>query len=162
MRRIRARGASPAEPGQVHVLDTCVGERVAERALAELRIPPGARRAADIGEQTNAGIGEGAGEVLGRRGAVTDAVDQPVMPPECGPRRSDRGRGKLHGDAEVALMARVVSLQLHEGHGKPMRAVPEAPVRVGGGIEGDSHAQRSKRAVTVVDRSTHDAVGETR
>jgi MOSC domain-containing protein YiiM len=56
-------------------------------------------------------------------------------------------------------MARVVSLQLHEGHGKPMRPVPEAPVRVGGGIEGDSHAHRSKRAVTVVDRSTHDAVG---
>jgi MOSC domain-containing protein YiiM len=56
-------------------------------------------------------------------------------------------------------MARVVSLQLHEGHGQPMRAVVEAPVRVGGGIEGDSHAHRSKRAVTVVDRSTHDAVG---
>ena len=56
-------------------------------------------------------------------------------------------------------MARVVSLQLHEGHGKPMRAVPEAQARVGGGIEGDSHAHRSKRAVTIVDRSTHDAVG---
>jgi MOSC domain-containing protein YiiM len=56
-------------------------------------------------------------------------------------------------------MAQVVSVQLHEGHGKPMRAVREAPVRVGGGIEGDSHAHRSKRAVTVVDRSTHDAVG---
>ncbi|MEA2661004.1 MAG: hypothetical protein QOH08_576 [Chloroflexota bacterium] len=56
-------------------------------------------------------------------------------------------------------MARVVSLQLHEGHGKPMRAVAEAPVRVGGGIEGDSHVQRTKRAVTIVDRSTHDAVG---
>ncbi|HEV2010162.1 MAG TPA: MOSC domain-containing protein [Candidatus Limnocylindria bacterium] len=55
-------------------------------------------------------------------------------------------------------MARVVSLQLHEGHGKPMRTVSEAPVRVGGGIEGDSHAHRSKRAVTIVDRSTHDAV----
>ena len=56
-------------------------------------------------------------------------------------------------------MARVVSLQLHEGHGKPMRPVAEAPVRVGGGIEGDSHAHRAKRAVTVVDRSTHEAVG---
>jgi MOSC domain-containing protein YiiM len=56
-------------------------------------------------------------------------------------------------------MAQVVSVQLHEGHGKPMRAVREAPVRVGGGIEGDSHAHRSRRAVTVVDRSTHDAVG---
>lgn len=56
-------------------------------------------------------------------------------------------------------MARVVSLQLHEGHGLPMRAVPEANARVGGGIEGDSHAHRAKRAVTVVDRSTHDAVG---
>jgi len=56
-------------------------------------------------------------------------------------------------------MARVVSLHLHEGHGKPMRPVSEAPARVGGGIEGDSHAARTKRAVTVVDRSTHDAVG---
>ena len=56
-------------------------------------------------------------------------------------------------------MARVVSLQLHEAHGKPMRNVAEAAVRVGGGIEGDSHVGRSKRAVTVVDRSTHDAVG---
>jgi MOSC domain-containing protein YiiM len=56
-------------------------------------------------------------------------------------------------------MARVVSLQLHEGHGKPMRPVPQADVRLGGGIEGDSHVQRSKRAVTIVDRSTHDAVG---
>jgi len=56
-------------------------------------------------------------------------------------------------------MSRVVSLQLHEGHGRPMRAVPQADGRVGGGIEGDSHVHRSKRAVTVVDRSTHDAVG---
>jgi MOSC domain-containing protein YiiM len=56
-------------------------------------------------------------------------------------------------------MAHVVSLQLHEGHGRPMRGVPEAQARVGGGIEGDSHAHRSKRAVTIVDRSTHDAVG---
>jgi len=56
-------------------------------------------------------------------------------------------------------MAKVISLQLHEGHGMPMRPVPEAAVRVGGGIEGDSHVHRSKRAVTVVDRSTHDAVG---
>ena len=56
-------------------------------------------------------------------------------------------------------MAHVVSLQLHEGHGKPMRPVPEAVVRVGGGIEGDSHAHRSKRAVTIVDLSTHEAVG---
>jgi MOSC domain-containing protein YiiM len=56
-------------------------------------------------------------------------------------------------------MAQVVSVQLHEGHGKPMRTVAEAAVRAGGGLEGDSHVGRSKRAVTVVDRSTHDAVG---
>ena len=56
-------------------------------------------------------------------------------------------------------MATVVSLQLHEGHGKPMRPVVEAPARVGGGIEGDSHVHRARRAVTVVDRSTLDAVG---
>jgi MOSC domain-containing protein YiiM len=56
-------------------------------------------------------------------------------------------------------MARVVSLQLHEGHGKPMRAVAQADACIGGGIEGDTHAHREKRAVTIVDRSTHDAVG---
>jgi MOSC domain-containing protein YiiM len=56
-------------------------------------------------------------------------------------------------------MAQVVSLQLHEGHGKPMRPVAQANARVGGGIEGDTHAHREKRAVTIVDRSTHDAVG---
>ena len=56
-------------------------------------------------------------------------------------------------------MARVVSVQLHEAHGKPMRPVPQADARVGGGLEGDSHAHRAKRAVTIVDRSTHDAVG---
>ena len=56
-------------------------------------------------------------------------------------------------------MARVVSVQLHEAHGKPMRPVLQADARVGGGLEGDSHAHRAKRAVTIVDRSTHDAVG---
>ncbi len=56
-------------------------------------------------------------------------------------------------------MARVISLQLHVGHGRPMKAVSEATARVGGGLDGDSHAARSKRAITVVDRSTHDAVG---
>ena len=57
------------------------------------------------------------------------------------------------------VMAKVVSLQLHEGHGTPMRAVAEAHARVGGGIEGDSHVHRARRAVTVVDLSTHDSVG---
>ena len=56
-------------------------------------------------------------------------------------------------------MPRVISLQLHEGHGRPMRPVIAADARVGGGLEGDSHVHRAKRAVTVVDRSTHDAVG---
>ncbi len=56
-------------------------------------------------------------------------------------------------------MPQVVSLQLHEGHGKPMRTVSEVRARVGGGIEGDSHVSRTKRAVTVVDRTTHESVG---
>jgi len=56
-------------------------------------------------------------------------------------------------------MARVLALQLHVAHGEPMRAVAEADARVGGGLEGDSHVHRTKRAVTIVDRSTHDAVG---
>ena len=56
-------------------------------------------------------------------------------------------------------MPKVVSLQVHEGHGMPMRAVAEAHARVGGGILGDSHVDRTKRAVTVVDLSTHASVG---
>ena len=56
-------------------------------------------------------------------------------------------------------MGRVAALQLHEAHGKPMRAVDAAAVRVGGGLEGDSHAHRGKRAIVVVDRTTLDAVG---
>lgn len=56
-------------------------------------------------------------------------------------------------------MPKVVALHLHEGHGKPMRPVTEALARAGGGIEGDSHAARTKRAVTVVDLSTHESVG---
>jgi MOSC domain-containing protein YiiM len=59
----------------------------------------------------------------------------------------------------VGPMPKVVSLQLHEGHGKPMRSVTEAHARAGGGIEGDSHVERTKRAVTVVDLATHDSVG---
>jgi MOSC domain-containing protein YiiM len=56
-------------------------------------------------------------------------------------------------------MAQVVALHLHEAHGRPMRPVTEAVGRTGGGLEGDSHVERTKRAVTIVDRSTHDAVG---
>jgi MOSC domain-containing protein YiiM len=56
-------------------------------------------------------------------------------------------------------MPKVVSLQLHEGHGKPMRSVTEAHARAGGGIEGDTHVDRKKRAVTVVDLSAHESVG---
>ena len=56
-------------------------------------------------------------------------------------------------------MSTVVALHLHDGHGKPMREVLEVSGRVGGGIEGDSHVSRTKRAVTVVDLSTHESVG---
>ncbi|HEV8537220.1 MAG TPA: MOSC domain-containing protein [Candidatus Limnocylindria bacterium] len=57
------------------------------------------------------------------------------------------------------MTARVVSINLHERHGEHPRAVSEATGRVGGGIEGDSHAHRQTRAVIVLDRSTLDALG---
>jgi MOSC domain-containing protein YiiM len=57
------------------------------------------------------------------------------------------------------MSARVVSLQLHERHGERPRTVSEVTARAGGGIEGDSHARRAKRAVLVLDRSTLDALG---
>jgi MOSC domain-containing protein YiiM len=57
------------------------------------------------------------------------------------------------------MKARVVSLQLHERHGEPLHQVDEVTGRVGGGIEGDSHVERVKRAVVIADRSTHEALG---
>jgi len=56
-------------------------------------------------------------------------------------------------------MARVVSLQLHAAHGEPLRPADEVRGRVGGGLEGDSHVDREKRGVVVLDRSTNDALG---
>jgi MOSC domain-containing protein YiiM len=58
-----------------------------------------------------------------------------------------------------SVKAQVVSLQLHESHGAPLRPVREVAGRVGGGIEGDSHVDRPKRAVVIADRSTHEALG---
>jgi MOSC domain-containing protein YiiM len=57
------------------------------------------------------------------------------------------------------MSARVVGLHLHERHGEHPRAVGQVTGRVGGGIEGDSHAHRAKRAVVIADRSAHDALG---
>ena len=57
------------------------------------------------------------------------------------------------------MKANVVGLQLHELHGAPLRSVLEVTGRVGGGIEGDSHVDRPKRAVVIADRSTHEALG---
>lgn len=57
------------------------------------------------------------------------------------------------------MKAHVVGLHLHQRHGEHPRPVNEVTGRVGGGIEGDSHARSVKRAVVVVDRSTHDALG---
>ncbi|MEP6695215.1 MAG: MOSC domain-containing protein [Chloroflexota bacterium] len=57
------------------------------------------------------------------------------------------------------MKAKVVALHLHERHGERPRPVAEISGRVGGGIEGDSHADRVRRAVVVVDRSTHEALG---
>ena len=56
-------------------------------------------------------------------------------------------------------MARVMSLQLHGAHGEPLRPASEVRGRVGGGLEGDSHVEREKRGVVVLDRSTNDALG---
>ena len=57
------------------------------------------------------------------------------------------------------MSAKVVSLNLHERHGEHPRAVTEVRARVGGGIVGDSHAHRDRRAVVVVDRSVLDDLG---
>lgn len=54
--------------------------------------------------------------------------------------------------------ARIVGLFLHQRHGERPRAVTDVTGRVGGGIEGDSHADRQRRGVVIVDRSTHEAL----
>jgi MOSC domain-containing protein YiiM len=61
--------------------------------------------------------------------------------------------------SEEAVTGRVISLQVRtEKHGAPM-LVAEVVGRVGGGLDGDIHAQRTSRAVLVVDRATLDALG---
>ena len=55
--------------------------------------------------------------------------------------------------------AKVVSLQLHERHGQRPRAVTSATAIVGGGLAGDSHAQKTRRAIVIVDRAILDALG---
>ncbi len=61
--------------------------------------------------------------------------------------------------AKIPPMARVVSLQLHDRRCEPLRAVDEVRGNVGGGLAGDSHAEKRTRAVLVVDRATLDALG---
>jgi hypothetical protein len=57
------------------------------------------------------------------------------------------------------MNATVVGLHLHTRHGEHPRAVDEVVGRIGGGIEGDSHVDRPKRAVVIADRSAHEALG---
>jgi MOSC domain-containing protein YiiM len=57
------------------------------------------------------------------------------------------------------MTGRVVSLQLHERHGAHPRGVAEVSARAGAGILGDSHGNRERRAVLVLDRSTLEAHG---
>lgn len=52
--------------------------------------------------------------------------------------------------------ARVVSLQLKRGKGECPVAVDAVIGRVGGGLEGDRHADKATRSVVVLDRSTLD------
>jgi len=56
------------------------------------------------------------------------------------------------------MSGRVISLHVRsEKHGAPT-PVAEVVGRVGGGLEGDVHADRTSRAVLVIDRSTLDAL----
>jgi MOSC domain-containing protein YiiM len=56
------------------------------------------------------------------------------------------------------MSGRVISLHVRsEKHGAPT-PVAELVGRVGGGLEGDVHADRTSRAVLVIDRATLDAL----
>lgn len=52
-----------------------------------------------------------------------------------------------------------MSLQLHRERGVPPTPVDAVVGRIGGGVEGDSHAGKATRALLVVDRSTLDDLG---
>ena len=54
---------------------------------------------------------------------------------------------------------RIVSLQLHREKGAAPTPVNAVTGRAGGGIEGDSHVNKARRSVVVVDRSTLDDLG---
>lgn len=92
-------------------------------------------------------------------------LEQPVM--EAPPTAVRRGRGwpqpKPNPNAIPAAEAAgrtgsVIALHLHTAHRMPLVPVREVTGRRNGGLVGDSHELRRNRAVTVVDRSTLDAL----
>lgn len=79
-----------------------------------------------------------------------------------------RGRGwprpkpnpnELPLERVLGLSGTVIALHLHVGHRMPMVPVEQVEGRRNGGLVGDTHVLRRNRAVTVVDRSTIDALG---
>lgn len=59
----------------------------------------------------------------------------------------------------LGLTGDVIALHLHVTHRMPMVPVTSVEGRRNGGLQGDSHVLRRNRAVTIVDRSTLDALG---
>ena len=55
--------------------------------------------------------------------------------------------------------AKVVALNVQERHGVHPRTVSEMIARVGGGLVGDLHSERQRRAVLVLDRAVVDELG---
>lgn len=60
---------------------------------------------------------------------------------------------------ETRRVARIVGLHLHRERCVPPTTVDAVVGRVGGGFEGDSHADKSTRSVLVVDRATLEDLG---
>ena len=94
-----------------------------------------------------------------RAARYDNGVSATVTPRRRGWPRPKPNPNELPLERVVGLSGRVVALHLHVAHRMPMVPVERVEGRRNGGLLGDSHALRRNRAVTIVDRSTLDALG---
>lgn len=90
---------------------------------------------------------------------VDDVNTQPTVKRGRGWPRPKPNPNELSLERVLGLSGTVIALHLHVAHRTPMVPVERVEGRRNGGLLGDSHVLRRNRAVTIVDRSTLDALG---
>jgi hypothetical protein len=90
---------------------------------------------------------------------VMDVDEQPIVKRRRGWPRPKPNPNELPLERVLGLTGEVTALHLHVAHRMPMVPVTSVEGRRNGGLQGDSHVLRRNRAVTIVDRSTLDALG---